>query len=218
MLQKSLIFLAIVAISSISCQLNLVSGRMAQNQCNSSNMMQKKPDFCALATNVQEMLSKISDPTSIAVITNAMNRLDSALKNESQVAMVTLIMLNQPLIDQFKKVEPENYEKLMALFNLAQQKISDKVVSNGGQATIDTAGVCEFYKKFQEIETSLSATGKQILGTLLCGIHQTIKQQMPKLFGQVISKQDFMNLIMKNPELMKELGSHFHSFFTKSMN
>ena len=211
---KKVILLALISIFNSAYGLNLISGRMASDQCNSTQALQKQPDFCALSTQVDQMLSSITDPSSKAIIQQAMNRLDAALKNETQAAMITIIMLNQPLIDQFKQQEPENYNKLMSLFNVAQNQMTNSTnISNLGSSNI-----CDFYKQFKSIETSLSDAGKQTLGTLLCGIHQTLKSQMPKLFGQVISKQDFMNLIMKNPQLMQQLGGHFQAFFNKSMN
>ena len=216
MLQKSLIFVAFVAIGSlcsVSCQLNLVSGRMGASQCNSTQALQKTPDFCALATNVDQMLSQITDPASVAVIQAAMTRLDVALKNESQIALTTLVMLNQPLIATFKKEDPQSYDKLMTLFNMAQQN-----AASSGSSTLDSTSVCDFYNQFQQIQSGLTDAGKQTLGTILCGIHQTIRQQIPKLFGQVISKQDFVSLITKNPQLMQQLGAQFQKFFTTSMN
>jgi hypothetical protein len=211
-INRNIIFLGLIStfFSSVF-SLNLVSGRMSEEKCNATLAIQKTPDFCALAGNVDQMLASITDPSSKAIIQQAMNRLDSALKNETQAAMISIIALNQEMIEQFKQQEPDSYNKLMSLFNSAQQQASNDGVPS-------TSDICSFSKQFQAIRNNLSDTGKQTLGTILCGIHQTLKTQMPKLFGQVISKQDFMNLIMKNPQLMQQLGGHFQKFFSNSMN
>ncbi len=216
---RNLILLAMVsALIGSARGLNLISGRMSPDLCNSTLSMQKQPDFCALATNVDQMLSSITDPSSKAIIQQAMNRLDAALKNETQAAMISIIMLNQPMIDQFKQQDPDSFNKLMSLFNLAQQQATNSTSSGNGVSPLSSSNICSFYAQFKAIESNMSDAGKETLGTILCGVHQTLKSQLPKLFGQVISKQDFMNLIMRNPQLMQQLGSHFQSFFNKSMN
>jgi len=216
---RNLIVLTMVsALISSACGLNLISGRMSPDLCNSTLSMKKQPDFCALATSVDQMLSSITDPSSKAIIQQAMNRLDAALKNETQAAMVSIIMLNQPMIDQFKQQDPDSFNKLMNLFNLAQQQATNSYSSSNGVSPLSSSNICSFYEQFKAIESNMSDAGKETLGTILCGVHQTLKSQLPKLFGQVISKQDFMNLIMRNPQLMQQLGSHFQSFFNKSLN
>ena len=106
----------------------------------------------------------------------------------------------------------------MNLFNVAQQQATNSTSPSNGVSLLSSSNICSFYAQFKAIESNMSDAGKEALGTILCGVHQTLKSQLPKLFGQVISKQDFMNLIMRNPQLMQQLGSHFQSFFNKSMN
>lgn len=218
-----LLLIALLGMCGLSQQLNLVSGRMSPGGCDPSTIIDNQPkvNFCGLVNDVESWMTKINDPESRAIIEKAMNTLSQFLRNETEAAMLSIIMLNRPMIEDLRNKDPANFNKILGVLGYQYDANGQIVpVSNAAatNASVDFKTLCTLPDKLNSIKGSLSADDKQALGGFLCGIHETLKKQLPKIMSQVISKQNFLYLLQKDPAQMKELGNYFSAFLKHAMN